>query len=64
MRWVGHVARTGERRGAYNVLVGRPEERNKLEDKGGKGGKILKWILMKWDGAWSGLNTVKNLPVP
>jgi hypothetical protein len=26
LRWAGHVARIGERRGAYRVLVGRPEE--------------------------------------
>jgi hypothetical protein len=26
MRWAGHVARMGEVRGAYNILVGRPEE--------------------------------------
>jgi len=25
MRWVGHIARIGERRGAYRVLVGKPE---------------------------------------
>jgi hypothetical protein len=25
MRWVGHVGRMGEKRNAYNVLVGRPE---------------------------------------
>jgi len=25
MRWVGHVAHTGDRRGAYRVLVGKPE---------------------------------------
>jgi len=25
MRWEGHVARIGERRGAYRVLVGKPE---------------------------------------
>jgi hypothetical protein len=25
MRWVGHVARMGERRGVYSVLVGKPE---------------------------------------
>ena len=24
MRWSGHVARMGERSGAYNVLVGKP----------------------------------------
>jgi len=27
MRWVGHVARMGEERGAYRVLVGKPEGR-------------------------------------
>jgi hypothetical protein len=25
MRWAGYVARMGEVRGAYNILVGRPE---------------------------------------
>ena len=25
MRWAGHVARMGERRGLYRVLVGKPE---------------------------------------
>jgi len=27
MRWAGHVARMGKRRGAYRILVGRPEGR-------------------------------------
>jgi len=27
MRWAGHVARMGERRGVYRVLVGKPEEK-------------------------------------
>jgi hypothetical protein len=30
MRWVGHVARMGEVRGEYNILVGRPEWRRPL----------------------------------
>jgi hypothetical protein len=30
MRWAGHVARMGEVRGAYNILVGRPEGRSPL----------------------------------
>jgi hypothetical protein len=30
MRWVGHVAHIGEVRGAYNILVGRPEGRRPL----------------------------------
>jgi hypothetical protein len=31
MRWAGHVACMGERRGVYRVLVGRPEGRRPLE---------------------------------
>ena len=27
MRWAGHVARMGERRGVYGVVVGKPEGR-------------------------------------
>jgi hypothetical protein len=30
MRWAGHVARMGERRGVYRVLVGRPEGKRPL----------------------------------
>jgi hypothetical protein len=30
MRWEGHVARMGEKRGAYRILVGRPEGRRPL----------------------------------
>jgi hypothetical protein len=30
IRWAGHVARMGEVRGAYNILVGRPEGRRSL----------------------------------
>jgi hypothetical protein len=30
MRWAGHVVRMGEVRGAYNILVGRPERRRPL----------------------------------
>jgi hypothetical protein len=30
MRWAGHVARTGERRGIYRVLVGKPEGKTQL----------------------------------
>jgi hypothetical protein len=30
MRWAGHVARMGERRGVYRVLVGRPERKRLL----------------------------------
>jgi len=30
MRWAGHVARMGEGRGVYRVLVGKPEGRRPL----------------------------------
>jgi len=31
MRWAGHVARMGERRGVYRGLVGKPEGKRPLE---------------------------------
>jgi len=34
MRWAGHVARKGERRGVYRVLVGKLRERDHWEDPG------------------------------
>ena len=30
MRWAGHVARMGEERGAYRVLVGKPKGKTPL----------------------------------
>jgi hypothetical protein len=30
LRWAGHVAHMGERRGAYRALVGKPEKRRPL----------------------------------
>jgi hypothetical protein len=30
MRWAGHVARMGERRGVYRVLVGKPDGKRPL----------------------------------
>jgi hypothetical protein len=30
MRWAGHVARVGEKRNAYRILVGKPEGRRLL----------------------------------
>jgi hypothetical protein len=32
MRWAGHVARMGEGRNVYRVLVGKPKEKNHLKD--------------------------------
>ena len=34
MRWAGYLARVGEGRGMYRVLVGKPEERDHLGDPG------------------------------
>jgi hypothetical protein len=31
MRWAGHVARIGEGRNVYRVLVGRPEGKRSIE---------------------------------
>jgi hypothetical protein len=31
MRWAGHVARMGENRNAYRLLVGKPEGKRPLE---------------------------------
>jgi hypothetical protein len=30
MRWAGHAARIGEKRDAYRILVGKPEEKTPL----------------------------------
>jgi hypothetical protein len=30
MRWAGHVARMGEKRNAYRILVGKPERKKPL----------------------------------
>jgi len=38
MRWAGHVARMGDERGVYRVLVGKPEGRRPL------GRPRLRWV--------------------
>ena len=53
MRWVEHVARVGERRGVYRVLVGKPEKIDHLENPGVNWKIILRWIFRKWDMAVS-----------
>ena len=47
IRWARYVARKGERRGVYRVLVGKPEGKNHLEDPGVDGRIILRWIFRK-----------------
>jgi hypothetical protein len=78
MRWAGHVARMGEVRGAYNILVGRPEGRRPLGrprrrwennikmDLREIGFGDMDWIHWAQDrDRWRALvNTVMNLRVP
>jgi hypothetical protein len=78
LRWAGHIARMGERRCAYRVLVGKPEgrrasgrPRHRWEDnikidlrEVGWGG--VDWIDLAQDrDRWRALvHTVMNLQVP
>jgi hypothetical protein len=78
MRWAGHVARMGEVRDAYNILVGRPERRRPLGrprhrwvdniklDLREIGFGDVDWINLAQDrDRWQVLvNTVMNLRVP
>jgi hypothetical protein len=45
MRWAGHVARMGEGRNAYRVLVGKPDGKDHLENQGVDGRMGSKWTL-------------------
>jgi hypothetical protein len=45
MRWAGHVARMGEKRTAYRILVGNPEGKRPLGRQDVGGWTILKLIL-------------------
>jgi len=78
MRWAGHVARLGERRGIYSVLVGKLEgkrplgsprlrwEDNIKMDLQEVGGGVMDWIELAQDRErWRALvNVVMNLLVP
>jgi hypothetical protein len=78
MRWAGHVARIGESRGIYRVLVGKPEgkrplgrprhrwEENIKMDLQEVGCGRVDWIKLAQDrDRWRALvNAVMNLRVP
>jgi len=56
MGWAGHVARMGEEKGVYRVLVGKPEGRRLLGRLRVGGWIILGWISRTCDvGIWNGL---------
>ena len=78
MRWAGHVARMGEERGAYRVLVGKPEGKGPLGrprrrwvdnirmDLQEVGCGYVDWIVLDQDrDRWRTLvSAVMNLRVP
>jgi len=78
MRWAGHVARMGERRGVYSVLVGKPEGKSSLGRPRHRWDNNIKmdlqevgcvgmdWIeLAQGRGIlWALVNAVMNLRVP
>jgi hypothetical protein len=51
LRWSGHVARMGERRGACRVLVGKPEGRRHLERPSLRWEENIKTDIRKVEGA-------------
>jgi hypothetical protein len=78
MRWAGHVARMGEKRNAYRLLVGKPEGKRLLGrprcrwvdnirmDLGEVGWGDVDWIgLAKERNRWRAVvNSILNLRVP
>ncbi|KAJ4448583.1 hypothetical protein ANN_10602 [Periplaneta americana] len=49
LRWAGHVARMGESRNAYRVLVGRPEGKKSLGRPRRRWEDNIKMDLRRWD---------------
>jgi len=57
MRWAGHVARMGEERGVYRVLVGKLEGRRPLGRPRRRWVDNSRKISRRWDvGMWTGLD--------
>jgi hypothetical protein len=59
MRWAGHVARKEEREVHTGFWWGDLREGDHLGDPGIDGRIILKCILKKWYGAWTGLSWLR-----
>jgi len=56
MSWAGHVARMGEERGVYRVLVGKPEGRRPLGRPRRRWVDNIGWISRRMDvSVWTGL---------
>jgi hypothetical protein len=56
MRWAGYVARMGENRNAYRLLVEKPEGKRPLRIPRRRWLDNIGWILERWDGVmWTGL---------
>jgi hypothetical protein len=60
MKWAGHVAHIGDRRGAYRGLGGNLRERRHLENVNVGGRIILKWSFRKWDGGMDWTDLAQN----
>jgi hypothetical protein len=60
MRWAGHVARMGEGRNVYRVLVGKPEGKRKLERTRRKCENGIRMDIWEtgW-GVWSGFTWLR-----
>jgi hypothetical protein len=55
MKWVGHVARIGKRRGAFRLLVGKSEKRRSLGRPMHRWEDNIKTDLREVEcGAWTG----------
>jgi len=56
MRWAGHVARMGEKKGCIGSCWGNRRQGEHWGDLGIDGWIILGWICRRWDvGIWTGL---------
>jgi hypothetical protein len=60
MRWAGHVARMGDGRNVYRVLVGKPEGKDHLKDQGVDGRKGIKWTLGRLVGDVEWIHLAQN----